>query len=611
MSVLIYNGVQLSDINTLSVDNQAVMNDLDQTELLYNLVTITAQAVVSSQQLGTDPNQAFHDYTLAPGVNPETATQTMERIRQLLLTPRQQLLYYTGPVAANTLLVQSPAPGLTLDAKNGPMPKYCRIFRVGGTSTYLVEYQVETALVECGQSLGNIPPFTSFRYRIVNTIDENFFTRRTMTGKLVVPSDLLVNPDSLRGVVCPAIPKGFKRLSSEYILQEDGTALGFSFVDQEQYLMVPAPATKADGKYIETTAIGGQKVAEVHVALEGAKVDGQPKNALLKTAIQIAMSRINEAGPIGAGGALKILDAAVAEEDLWRNACRVYVRAHVDPDRLRNFQAAVNLQTFGLVPPGSEPGTLAPDPGLRGSAGLMAVAAALHDPCLAAAVNRPDVAGANAPAGSNPIPEPTIYSAAEIPDDFLGLYADKDTPGIYTDYQIKNHHWINPNTKQLPIAVGPANQGYGSGFGYTLADVPAFEGLANGLTAGGSVFVQLAAPTVRLISEWTARRTGEKPKLPNPFLKDANVVFLGGLITDEDEDLAGDGVTSQWTIKGRYEYGYRDNSRVRLNVPVPPWMDPSVATKSLLTPEDFADDIIDAGIPEDGGGFVQGGGQGF
>src|SRR5689334_14931458 len=124
------NAVELSYIRTKAIDDEPQYSD-DGTEYLYTRRVLTVQAVVNS--------------TLLPSLAGESSTQTMARVKHLLEVPRKQLWFYVG----NDILFQSPAVGAMNDAKWGPFPRHCNITQVGGTQTYIVDYQIETFMIEC------------------------------------------------------------------------------------------------------------------------------------------------------------------------------------------------------------------------------------------------------------------------------------------------------------------------------------------------------------------------------------------------------------------------------------------------------------------------------
>src|SRR5439155_4582595 len=131
-------------------------------------------------------------------------------------------------------------------------PDALTITQIGGSATFLVSYKIKTFINEC--PAGSSPPdYQSHRWKETVKIDENFYTKKTRTGKVYTRSDINANADALRGLVIPPIDNGFKVMNIEITLQEDGLALMYSWEEQEVYLQPPNPATKASGEYVEST----------------------------------------------------------------------------------------------------------------------------------------------------------------------------------------------------------------------------------------------------------------------------------------------------------------------------------------------------------------------
>lgn len=261
MSRLKYNDIELFDIHTHEIAQEAVYSD-DGVDYLYTKIVISCQAVVALE--------------LMPVTGEASAAEWLATWRHDLLIPRKKLEFFVGA----SLLVDS-HPGVaadqfgsstTPDAKNGPLPRSCNVKRIDGTSTVIVDYVIECNLFECGGPglTGTGPDFSSHRFRESITIDENFYSTKTRTGKMIVRSNALgqAQIDTLRFQIVPAIPEGFKRERMEFAIQEDGLAMMYTIVDKEVYLQPPGPATKAEGEYIESTPrLGAVRYAECRVRL--------------------------------------------------------------------------------------------------------------------------------------------------------------------------------------------------------------------------------------------------------------------------------------------------------------------------------------------------------
>lgn len=568
MSKLIYNDLTLDYIHTHSIAQEPqYSDDLGRNQYLYTKIGIRVRAVV---------NTALVPGTQA-GVDNTSAANTMADVRHRLLQPRKRLQFFVG----NNLLVDSaadnPGPTFDLDARGGPIPRHCTVTRIAGTQNLFVDFAIDTYLVECAGV--DKPDYISHRFRETVSIDENFFTSRTITGRLTVRADVQSDgPDGLRDLIAPKIPLGFKRVVSEWILEESGLSALYRFVDREVYLQPPAPAAKADGDYIESSAGPGTlRHAECRVRLEGGnKVDGiddsGDKGVLLDRALALALSKVlgAEAAFAGAGaphGGVLLKSAAVREA-LWDNKVEVVIKAAMPGATQRTRQLPMSLTRFGTALAGVDAQGTGLDPGLRGSARLLLRAAALIDPCLAAVAPAGDGQDANAAVGIGANVVPTVVTTPVLPDDADALYRPDDGQGgIYTDYQVRSIYSRSRGTLQLPLA---------------------------GASAGvSSVFVQVAAAAKRLVVEWSAEKVGARPLLPDPNLNDANAVLL-----DWDVDLghvepASDGTAFRYRARGRYVYGFHQDNDA-LSAALPPFVSTAAGTETSFGAGDFVHGIIDA-----------------
>src|SRR5207247_283005 len=105
-----------------------------------------------------------------------------------------------------------------------------------------------------------------------------------------------------------------------------------------------------------------------------------------------------------------------------------------------------------------------------------------------------------------------IIIATVVPDAEDSFRTTEDT-GVYTFYDVTMKQEIDNYTISLP--VGKAN-----------AD---------------AAVIQLAAPTIRMIVEWRAEKIGDKPKIPNPKLKDTNWTLVRDQKAPEQVEPVADG----------------------------------------------------------------------
>ena len=122
---------------------------------------------------------------------------------------------------------------------------------------------------------------------------------------------------------------------------------------------------------------------------------------------------------------------------------------------------------------------------------------------------------------------------------------------IITDYMVINHYESDRHIYQMGIT---------SPFPFQDAS---------------AAFVQLAAPTLLWICDWTASRAIQQPSPPDPAPADPNWVLLDVIPQVAMVTLCPDGVSPLYRISGTYVYGHKNPSQNvfnNLSYARPPWM---------------------------------------
>ena len=141
--------------------------------------------------------------------------------------------------------------------------------------------------------------------------------------------------------------------------------------------------------------------------------------------------------------------------------------------------------------------------------------------------------------------------------------------GIFTDYWVVNHYEKDRQRWML---------------GVTSPD---------GFQGDQVAFVQLAADTLLLVSDWTAERRGTKPKIPQEEPADENLVRLDDHYEPAMLLLGANGQSAQWRISGTYVYGFKNPNQAQLTYPRPPWL--ADEFDRIVSDGDKESNIIDAG----------------
>lgn len=623
MSTLIYNKISIPYIHTQKVE-QECFKDPSNSDVCYWRFCIRVEGVI---RVGVDqlyPRQSF------AGVSPADIARS---IRHELMVPRRPLYYGTenhaliNVAAAPADLVSQP--GMAMDARNGPMPLYCNV-RPTGTAAYIVEFGIETWIVDCGaasipprgvsvdklmQLPANQRPWVSHRWSESITLDD---TGRAVefirNGLLITRSDMFMSPDQLRGVVSLPLERAFRRKRSSYTISEDNLTLAYQFVDEEVYLAPPRPAYRVRGTYSESSSEGMIRYGEVFVELTGG-VDGD-KSKLLNTAIAVALHKLKSNIETDQKTGAWIGQVAV-DENMYEPVVSVRVRAMLKIHKERTAELQIKLDNFSVKPyAGTKDGTnangderLCQDIKLRGSAGFTLVGAALNDPCLVRRVNQLLAIPANekdidvklkaVPAGQDGLPLVVNQSVvADIvitpitPDDFDAYFNDtrpSSSPGggapaggMYSRFVVHKLHYQEQNVILLPVCKRTET-----------GDDPEED------------VVEMGPPSHRLKVSFIAEKLGEQPKVPDPRPVDANMVLVRAKVEPVSVETSLDGQSMKYTITGEYVYGFKDWRKAQLNAALPPWMvneapvktynQPMILSTEILFPSAMAADGINAG----------------
>jgi hypothetical protein len=165
--------------------------------------------------------------------------------------------------------------------------------------------------------------------------------------------------------------------------------------------------------------------------------------------------------------------------------------------------------------------------------------------------------------------------SAQCAIDNAALLPDADIGGPWTDYMAYNRYVDDAHTYMLPVTSPDGFQG------------------------DSCAFVQLAASTLVLASEWTACRWGAQPYIPDPNLSDPDWVFLGKKPETAMTQLSPDGVTPLYRISGTYYYAHRNPN-------------PKTLPDMVFPRPAWALDAFDRSVPTSilQGGIIDSGGKG-
>lgn len=314
-----YNGVPLGLVRTVKVEQKSKL-DPTNTDMLYIANRLSYRTILTVTPDGFLGNI---NLALAPGVAGQFSPAVIMRaIRMRLLQPRKAFAHVHDDDGGISTLVESDADS---DAANGPFPIDCDITQVTDR-TFLVDYVIEVNIPGCDTN----QQFASNRFETTHDINERGYSTITTLGRVIVRSDMKRSPDSLRPIITPPMPMGFRR-KSMYQVTEDGLAMNYRIVDTEVFLAPPTipgvgQAVEARGRLsVTSTPPGAILYAQVDIHLEGRK--DMPKRQLVELAILLALRRLEQTGVMRNPKNSKpmVLGGAVSEE-LFDNAVDVSLR---------------------------------------------------------------------------------------------------------------------------------------------------------------------------------------------------------------------------------------------------------------------------------------------
>lgn len=595
MSFLSYNGVELKPVRTRRFSQIPVFSD-DGSEYLHTLYTISVSAVYNPAQTsyvgGNPPMQVA-------GGSP---ADTDAAIRGHLAQPRRPLYYTDG----ENVIVHSPADGHAVDAVNGPHPKIVNVREIVGSKTWMVDFEVETAINECIIVEGK--PVVANRWSRRHSVDEQAMTTVFTSGVAVFRMDALEleaskNADHFRNEVIPGPPPNFRRMSLEVTVNPTGNILQYSVVDREQFYLLGDAATSKhpdvlsfDGTYSQSTipapgsSMPGALIAgAVNISVHGRK--SSLRQNLIVFAVNIAIEKLaiaegRQADPLVNG----VVTRLQISEKLDGRTINLLAEALFSAGK-RGKAGTAGLRTEffynnGILEVFDQNGgcpQLPNDQNTRGTYTGELFATALRSQCEIVQTERSNSAKQGSSDG-NVLNEPYSFgiSVGQFPTEIENRIQDPEDSGIFTDYRIESNWSKSMNTLMAPVSGTPGST-HSSSSG------------SESESSGQCEFMIVAKPSsIRTIS-WTAERWGSPPSIPTPDLHGDNYVLLHSEISPCSPIPAADLQTPVYRVGGVYRFGCKKPVGAGDKIPLclAPWIDSSFDEQSIKE-ENYRHGIIDS-----------------
>jgi len=588
---LTYNTVNLGYIKTTSLTEGSEANP-DKPDVFYWVRRLKVTSVLAVQ--------------MVPAESEETVQDILIRVRHMLSQPRCPFTY---DIAGQTVIDLPTGK----DDANGPFPEVFSVDLVTEGSM-LISWGITIRTADCD---GRVNKIVSNRWTESATIGDDHLTTYRRQGRLVVAGRHGISPDAYRALVTPKIGPMFARKSAEYTLHENGLELAYSFVDEEKYILPPFPAIKAKGRMSETTTTntGAKRYGRVWIELVGPP--DVPKQVLLAKCVDIAISRAmqaglqkNEKGRFIAGGGI--------DDEMFENRIALTVNWMMKPTSVRILQGKVgvngvpdflggivegagfggianlfggNAQPVQLPPPkinqdGVDVSAIAmqagwvgqPIPGTYQGVGiapatrgdvewLQLVGAAMSDPCLTNSLSSYDrtqnIAEPNKGVNTA-FPSASIRRSTVLPPETPGgtSYDPNDKSDAMYDHYSAVLRYIHDEGVDVCPSMKKGTSGQ---------------------------LIRLSGESMRLEVEFSARRAGSPPEIPDPKAptsgggsNDPDWCYLGGTLSPEMIDIGADGATLIYSISGLLRFKALNPCAVNVISPIPPYLSRTVQDEARM-----------------------------
>jgi len=545
-TTLVYNGVEIRKCLTRNFRQENVY-DQSNSDLLFHRFTVTVVGYVHGTQNFTTVG------IVPPGFSTSDATVNQRIIRALLLEPRKR---FDMSVGDETLL--SCAPRITGpddqkidnnvhkgDLDSGPKPKHCNVTMIAGTRMYQVEYEIEICKLECASN-GNQSGVLSNRWSMRDSIDGNWYTTRTMSGRLRV-ADVNLNPQTFRYLIVPPLQDGFKRESIETMTDPNGLELEYTVVDREVFTAAPAPATEWQATHRVMTNDGNSCRSECSTTVTGSKYAN--KVELIELAMDIVTQTLRLDIPQNKLEAAHIVDYLHENRVDVMASCMNYPIDQITPIPFTRFATGVPYKRPDYNPERSQV------PNVFGTASLTGLwVSYLQSPCSPKhGVPQLTIHSEEKPGEGDRVTNTKIKSQTgklPVDNDVVKNYSDESREAVYTFYSVETAHTTEPNCIQLPVSTDSRK------------------------TTDTCIFVDLARPVQYRDVVIAGQRYGAWPSMPKN--QDGETIYgnvklrqIGReIVTNKAPALTSNGKTYLYETTLQYRLGYSRPLKANESLPI-------------------------------------------
>ncbi len=236
MSVVIYNDVQLKIVRTARWDSRTIYTE------------DSCDPVVIHHHFGFE---CIFNQAATTTSDTELPIQAMNVLRDKLLTPRRRLTIANevGHIGMDVAGEDPFEEQQALDARNGPRPIACNIYRIIGEKTMVVYWECEVYIpFKCPDKDTSI---LVHRWEHSHDIDQLNYTTRTISGQAVFNTERLRKgdqlPDDFRSQFFHELPPHMVRQNVRVTQHSDGCTFSYQITDREVPFSVGRSVKWTDG----------------------------------------------------------------------------------------------------------------------------------------------------------------------------------------------------------------------------------------------------------------------------------------------------------------------------------------------------------------------------
>ena len=252
---------RLDSATALSPDTVAHLVGSDATEAVLRANPRGANPG-ATERVVTPPSMELD----VPGSSPVPANlersgpETDAELQRRLWLPRQKIILwvYDKQTGRPIRWLESPRPGFTQDAANGPIPLSVDVVSVAGEPlSTAIHFQIQTRMSPC--PTGSDRLVLSHRWQMTHGHDADNYLTRTIEGQVVFHGGVLahlgIQPDSIRRQFIHPIPLGMRRTPPTVTQSPDGLTIRYTVVDTDPTIMFDAGDSGATNVLIAEKAV--------------------------------------------------------------------------------------------------------------------------------------------------------------------------------------------------------------------------------------------------------------------------------------------------------------------------------------------------------------------